>query len=177
MTTRTSNWTLTDIGRHNKAAVCWKYCKKYSIILRHFTSTRTCTDGEECPVSAINWRDVHVDRHGQLSPVIRHTYITHTRSTQREISYDKHALCCCHSVPSVLWRCWLGGRNGIRPVKNWVVRYWHGYLSEVRCKWFAYGLANATATTSSLAPVKSSMVYLSGADLPRLSWKKATKWI
>jgi len=20
--------------------------------------------------------------------------------------------------PSVLWRCWLGGRNGIRPVKN-----------------------------------------------------------
>ena len=24
-------------------------------------------------------------------------------------------------VPSVLWRCWLGGRKGIRPVKNWVV--------------------------------------------------------
>ena len=24
--------------------------------------------------------------------------------------------------PSVLWRCWLGGGKGIRPVKNWVVR-------------------------------------------------------
>ena len=24
-------------------------------------------------------------------------------------------------VPSVLWRCWLGGRKGIRPVKNWAV--------------------------------------------------------
>ena len=24
-------------------------------------------------------------------------------------------------VPPVLWRCWLGGRNGIQPVKNWVV--------------------------------------------------------
>ena len=24
-------------------------------------------------------------------------------------------------MPSVLWRCWLGGRKGIRPVKNWVV--------------------------------------------------------
>ena len=24
-------------------------------------------------------------------------------------------------VPPVLWRCWLGGRKGIRPVKNWVV--------------------------------------------------------
>jgi len=22
------------------------------------------------------------------------------------------------AVPSVLWRCWLGGRKGIRPVKN-----------------------------------------------------------
>ena len=27
----------------------------------------------------------------------------------------------------------------------------------------------------SLAPVKSRMVYLSGAGLPRLSWKKAVK--
>jgi len=27
------------------------------------------------------------------------------------------AVCFC---PSVLWRCWLGGRKGIRPVKNWV---------------------------------------------------------
>jgi len=23
------------------------------------------------------------------------------------------------TVPSVLWRCWMGGRKGIRPVKNW----------------------------------------------------------
>jgi len=29
----------------------------------------------------------------------------------------------------------------------------------------------------SLAPVKSRMVYLSGAGLPRLSWKKAIKWV
>ena len=24
----------------------------------------------------------------------------------------------CHQMPSVLWRCWLGGRKGIRPVKT-----------------------------------------------------------
>jgi len=24
-------------------------------------------------------------------------------------------------MPSVLWRCWLGDRKGIRPVKNWVL--------------------------------------------------------
>jgi len=31
---------------------------------------------------------------------------------------------------SVLWRCWLGGRKGIRPVKNWVVGCWHGVCLE-----------------------------------------------
>ena len=31
-------------------------------------------------------------------------------------------------LPSVLWHCWLGGRKGIRPVENWVVRCWRGYL-------------------------------------------------
>jgi len=29
----------------------------------------------------------------------------------------------------------------------------------------------------SLAPVKSRIVYLSGAGLPRLTWKKAVKWM
>ena len=47
----------------------------------------------------------------------------------------------CHL--SVLWCCWLGGRKGIRPVKNWVVVCWCGYLSGTRCR-LAYGPANAT---------------------------------
>jgi len=47
--------------------------------------------------------------------------------------------------PSVLWHCWLGGRKGIRPVKNWMVGFWRGYLSMAKCR-FAYGPADATAT-------------------------------
>ena len=35
--------------------------------------------------------------------------------------------------------------------------------------------ADATATPLSLVQVKSTMVYLSGASLPRLPWKKAIK--
>jgi len=84
---------------------------------------------------------------------------------------------CVYGMPSVLWCCWLGGRKGIWSVKNWVARYWHGYLSRARCKWFAYGPADATATSSSVAPVKSIMVYLCGSGFPRLSWKKAVKWM
>ena len=37
-------------------------------------------------------------------------------------------------VPSVLWCCWLGGRKGIQPVKNWVVGCLHGYRSGARCR-------------------------------------------
>jgi len=36
----------------------------------------------------------------------------------------------------------------------------------------ACGPAGVTATSSSLAPVKSRMVYLSGACLLRFSWKQ-----
>ena len=47
---------------------------------------------------------------------------------------------------------------------------------ERGAKGLAYGPADATATPSSLAPVKSRMVtYLSGAGLPRLSWKKSVR--
>jgi len=35
--------------------------------------------------------------------------------------------------------------TGIRPIKNWVVRCWHGYLSGARCR-LAYGPADATAS-------------------------------
>jgi len=40
-----------------------------------------------------------------------------------------------------------------------VVRYWHGHLSGERCKWFACGPADATATPSSLALLKSRIVF------------------
>ena len=63
------------------------------------------------------------------------------------------AICSCAFInklnqsplPLVLWHCWLGGRKGIRSVKNWVVGCWHGYLSAARCR-LAYGPADATAT-------------------------------
>jgi len=64
-----------------------------------------------------------------------------------------------------------GWQEGHLACKNWVLRHWYGYLSGARCKWFAYVPADATATPSSLAPVKSRMVFLSGAGLPRMSWK------
>ena len=68
-------------------------------------------------------------------------------------------------VPSVLWRCWLGGRKGIRPVKIWVVGCWHGYLSGARCR-LAYGPADATATHCLLLQLNPHWFYLSGTGPP-----------
>jgi len=70
----------------------------------------------------------------------------HISTSNSEVHKDvkwhiKHSLL----MPSVLWRCWLGGRKSTRPVKNRVVGYWHGYLSGARCR-LAYGSADATAT-------------------------------
>jgi len=73
----------------------------------------------------------------------------------------------------------VGRQEGHPACKNRVVRYWHGYLSGARCRWFAHGPADATVTPSSLARVKSSIVYLSAAGLRRLSLKKVAKkmWV
>jgi len=40
----------------------------------------------------------------------------------------------------------VGHLEGHLACTNGVVRYWRGYLSGARCKWFAYGPADATVT-------------------------------
>jgi len=79
-------------------------------------------------------------------------------------AWTSHQCCCLQCFDTVGWAA---GRES--DLQKRVVRYWRDYRSGVRCKWFAYGPAD---TTSSLAPVKSRMVYLSGTGLLRLSWKK-----
>ena len=86
-----------------------------------------------------------------------------------------HIVVCIDFSALMLLAGWQEGHPACR---NWVVRYCHGYLTGVRCKWFTYSPADATATLSSFAPVKSRMVYLSGAGLPRLPWQLngCTQW-
>jgi len=49
------------------------------------------------------------------------------------------------TLPSVIWHCWLGIRKSSWSVKKWLMRCWCGCMSGVKCKWSAYGLADATA--------------------------------
>jgi len=66
-------------------------------------------------------------------------------------------------------------QEGHPACKNWVVRCWHGYLSGTRCKWFAYGPADATATPSSLGSLKSKMFYRLVLAYPGCPGKEAVK--
>ena len=63
-------------------------------------------------------------------------------------------------VPSVLWRCWLGSRKDIRPVKNWVVRCWHGYLSGARCRLACAQLMPLPLTVSCFSKIQIGFTYL-----------------
>jgi len=69
---------------------------------------------------------------GNQKQIVNHSW-------QPIISNITYSLC-----PSMLWCCLLGGRKGIRPVKNWVAGCWRSYLSGARCR-FAYGPADANA--------------------------------
>ena len=68
--------------------------------------------------------------------------------------YDEYV---CLSMPSVLWRCWLGGRKGILPLKKLSggVLTWLSAWSEVQtCIWPGWCHCHSL----SLASVKSRLV-------------------
>jgi len=85
--------------------------------------------------------------------------------TSQQLSTSWRFACLYHYCLQCFDTVELGVRKSIRPVKYQVTRYWHGYLSGVSNKGFAYGLADASATPS-------DMLNLSGAGLPRLSWQR-----
>ena len=60
----------------------------------------------------------------------------------------------------VHWRCWLGDRKGIRPVKNWVVGCWRGYLSGARCRLAWYQLMPLPLTVSCFSKIQIGFTFL-----------------
>jgi len=106
---------------------------------------------------------------------VRNIYESFTHKMAEKTSWHRYGrkLRYCHPVympsvllPSVLWRCWLGGRKGIRPVKKLScgVLAWLSVWSEVQtCIWPSWCHYHSL----SLVSVKSRLV------LPfwyRLTW-------
>jgi len=76
-------------------------------------------------------------------------------------------------LPSVLWRCWLGGRKGIQPVKNWVVGCWRSYLSGARCR-LVVQLMPLPLTVSCFSKIQICFTFLVPAH-PSCPGKEAVK--
>jgi len=67
-------------------------------------------------------------------------------------------------IPSVLWRCWLGGRKGVRPVKIWVVGCWHGYFLERGADLHMAQLMPLPLTISCFIKIQIGFTFLVPAD-------------
>jgi len=67
--------------------------------------------------------------------------------------------------------------------KNWVMRCWYGYLSAARCRLFAYGPADATASPNPIIScLISHWLVQTGFTFPVLAYpgcpgKEAVKWV
>ena len=152
------------------AVVVGFHCDKEPAKLRSSPGKRPLSRRLVSSVKCIwRWRDRHLhnSEHYSVSPHLYNPLNTlevfaQTRVDARIVSVPcgglRHDASCFGDSDATLrilwarngflmtrWRCWLGGRKDTRPVKNWVVRCWRGYLSGARCR-LAYGPADATAT-------------------------------
>ena len=85
-------------------------------------------------------------------------------------------MCDLHLMPSVLWRCWLGGRKGIRPVKNWVVGCWRGVCLEQGADLHMAQLMPLPLTVSCFSKIQIGFTFLVPAHLDSPG-KRAIKWV
>jgi len=86
-----------------------------------------------------------------------------------QFNYKKITNCL---VPSVLWCCWLGGRKGIRPVKN----EWWGVGMVVCLERGADLLMPLPLTVSCFRKIQIGFTFLVPA-YPDCPGKEAVKWL
>ena len=133
------------IFTHDVRQQAWQHCNTANMSRTHSAKTNwAVTERRLCP------RCCHLGSYFYCASFTYHC-IRWGIMCKHDIMNIQHSTVNMHDIrwydimPSVLSHCWLGGRKGMWPVKNWVTGCWHGYLSGVRCR-LAYGQADATAT-------------------------------
>jgi len=131
----------------------------------NFSSVCVCVESQRIPFAAKNrpesnqWfhRDIDAMCHQLNTDPI---FIDADRSMTFTVTVKTHIFWSFFLLMTlVLWCCWLGTKKSIWPVRNCVMRCWRCYLSAARCKWIVYDPADATTTPSSVASLKSILVY------------------
>ena len=70
--------------------------------------------------------------------------------------------------------CWLGGRKGIQPVKNWAVGCWRGYFSGATCRFHMAQLMPLPLTVSCFSTIQIGFTFLVPAHLGSPGQKAVT---
>ena len=156
---------------HSMLSRVYETIKSPSVSLsHHLTADAACASLLLSPMQAGNinrqWqhRAAAATQHGAQQQMRQCHHDSWRMKLNTHLSYLFYLLTCL-LVPSVLWRCWLGGRKSIWPVKNWAVGCWHSYLSGARCR-LAYGPADATATHCLLFQWNPDWFYLPDTSSP-----------
>ena len=76
----------------------------------------------------------------------------------------------------ILWRCWLGGRKGIRPVKNWVVGAGVVICLEQSADLHMAQLMPLPLTVSCFSKIQIGFTFLVPAH-PGSPWQRAVKCV
>jgi len=155
-------WTLsgtTRVSQYQKVhfAIFWIFwCKMYGNILYgnilHGCNYSITDNTKHCVIHGCVGNRIAINTRGP-------GYMTrqvHERNRFSDGQFSWNSF-----LPSVLWRCWLGGRKGIRPVKNWVMGIvaWLCVWVEVQmCTWPSWCHCHSL----SLAAVNPDWFYLPG---------------
>ena len=113
---------LSDPGGMQGWVVCVSVCQVMSVVCQYLPLKED------------------LDEHVTVYRCISHLYHSHLPHVSNYINVQNNYCLQCF------------GRQEGHPAckKNWVVRCWRGYLSAARCRLFAYGPADATASQNSI---------------------------
>ena len=144
------NKTLRDNWRSNLQTGC---CPVIQRVATKGTQITDLTGGRISATGLIISRSTNSQ--GTLTAV-------HPVST---IYYQNNVTLLLSCIPSVLCCCWLGGKKGIWPVKNWVVGCWRGYLPGARCRLAYTQLMPLLLTVSCFSKIQLGFTFLVLAHL------------
>ena len=95
----------------------------FSLVAKQHSKTFVCCHLTNDHIRTKDIGEIVMELHSKTSRHIKFIYLIYF------ISYFMSSV-LVSELPSVLWRCWLGVRKGIQPIKIWLMRCWHGYLLE-----------------------------------------------
>jgi len=120
--------------------------------------TRSCVCSLRLPESQFHMIGISAPSH--FSCCVHASVTKNCFVVVRLLGTKRGFICETLPLPSVLWRCWLGGRKGIRPVKNWEVGAGVVICLERGADWHMAQLMPMPLTVSCFSIIQIGFTFL-----------------